>query len=237
MNTHRSPHPRLHITTRRAALSTLSLALSPLVGCASSTPKRGLSSLPAKAIALLEPRCDSTLKLKVTDWARPISATNLRGEELAINSLMGLSSSGITGRFSEALAGELRENGFDVDQVVQNYAATTPGNAKHAASIRSFLTAGFVYKTFTSATYAPFVQVVLEANLSDGRAIYHQLYSATDRSLNLFITNFPASTHYVFAEIEALQSQRDQALEALSTLAAQLGKVFASELTASRHDA
>ena len=220
-----------YIANRRAALSTLTLTLSPLVGCVSSQPQRGFSSLPAKTIALLEPRYEPALKLKVTDWARPISATNLQSEEGAINNSMRLWSNVVTGRFSGSLAAALRNAGFDVHAIPQNHAPTARSGG-HAASIRSFLTAGFVYKTFTSATYAPFCQVVLEANLPSGAVLYRKLYSATDRSLNLFITNFPASTSYVFEEIETLQSEREQALEALANLAAQLGQRFAAELAA-----
>jgi hypothetical protein len=184
-----------------------------------------------RTVALLQPRYEPSLKLKVTDWARPISATDLSVEERAINTAIGSWSSAVIGRFSESLAAALKSAGFNVEAIPQSDASATQ-SGKHAASIRSFLTAGFVYKTFTSATYAPFCQVVIEANVPKGVPLYRRIYSATDRSLNLFITNFPASTRYVFAEINTLQSEREQAIEALATLAVQLAQKFAAELVA-----
>lgn len=217
---------------RRVIASSLLFSVFPLIGCSSTSPKRGLIEQQVKRIQYVEPRHEYSLKLEISAWANMPSAATVLMEEGRINLAMGSWSDHVVGQFSAALIGTLREGGIDVDAVLKDATTTANQWVGYGASIRSYLKAGFVYKTFTSATFAPFVEVVLDAKSENGIIFYHKLYVATDRPFNLFMTSLPASTDYLLGDIDALESTSDTALKAFGLLAAQLGRKFAMELLA-----
>jgi len=212
---------RKAIDRRTVVLSAL-FSLCSLTGCSTSSPKGGFFGLQTKRVMYLKPRHAPSLEVNVSAWAAGASAANVSSAKARINAGLGPWSEHVVDQFSNALIGALREHRFDIDTVPEN----TP---LYGVSIRSYLTAGFVYKTYTSPTFAPFVQVVLGASGSGG-AFYQQLYVATDRPFNFFMSTLPASTSYQLRDIDALQSESGTALEALALLATQLGRKFASDL-------
>ena len=211
---------------RRVAISSVLLTTA---GCASRYPKGTLAGLGATRLAYSSPRTGPDLKLQVSAWAALISAAALAREQNELNANLGDWREKVVPSFTGAFETSLRSRGTELDALPQD---DQPARPSPTPLIRSYLTAGFVYKTLTSPTYAPFVQVVLEALAPGGRIGYHQLYVASDRPFNLFMTNLPAGTNYVFSDLESLKTDSGLALDALASLAAQLGERFASELLA-----
>ena len=212
---------------RRAVMVMLATAIvSP--GCASRYPKSTVSSVGIDKLAFVEPRYAPDLKLNISAWANMPSAATLAKERGEINLAVGAWAEPVVTSFSNALVSSLQEKRIFVERLSQN--DFDARSRKDTAFVHSFLTAGFVYRTFTSSTFAPFVQVVLELVGNGGRVIYHQLYVATDRPFNMFMNSLPPSTPYLLSSLDSLRTEGSLAIEALKSLAAQLGTHFASEL-------
>ncbi len=216
---------------RRATISSILVSLFSTGGCAISYPKRGLSELKVKRIHYISPRHEPDLELNISPWASDALAANIKSQRDAINAELGSWSDRVVSQFSISLIDSLQRHEFEVDISGNDGTGSQPNI--YGASIRSYLTAGFVSRIYTSQTFAPFVEVLLEARSVAAETFYHQLYVATNRPFNLFMNSMPANTNYLLGSIDSLHSEHEAALEALTLLAAQLGEKFAEDLTAS----
>ena len=213
----------IHVTRRAALASLVWLA----VGCAS--PSRGtLTSLRATRVTFLEPGHDLDLNIEVSAWAAGASAAAVRRDHAEVNWRLGRWYEVVVPSFSDTFVSALQGRGVGVDRLTVN--AMSADRSLSFPLVRSFLSAGFVYKTFTSSAYAPFVSVVLQLWDPNGAITYRQLYVATDRSFNLFMTTLPASTPFLLADIASLSDNPAPALNAFRSLAQQLGQKFAADL-------
>lgn len=213
--------------TRRALVLMLASAVV-APGCASRYPKGTLSSVGVDRLVFVEPRYAPDLKLNISAWANMPSAATLAKEQSEMNFALGAWPDSVVTSFADTLVSSLRERQVIVERLSQSDFDAKARSGQ--ASVRSYLTAGFVYKTFTSSTFAPFVQVVLELVGNSGRVVYHELYVATDRPFNMFMNSLPPSTPYLLSSLDSLQTEPSPAIDALKSLAAQLGRHFASEL-------
>jgi len=211
--------------TRRAALASLVWLVA---GCAS--PSRGsLTTLQAARVTLLEPAYDRDLKLEISPWAALESGATwerIRGE---VSSGLGLWHDVVITGFSDTFISTLEGGGIRVDR--STVSAISADKSLSFPLVRSFLRAGFVTKTLTSSSYAPFVSVILQLWGPNG-PVYRQLYVATDRQFNMFMTTLPAATPFLLADISDLRRDPAPAVNALRSLAQQLGQKFALDLLA-----
>jgi len=166
--------------------------------------------------------------MEVSHWGPGASAATLRQELAEANYRVGLWYKVVLPSFSDTLVSALQSRGLGVDRLTVN--AISAEKSLSFPLIRSFLSAGFVSKIFTSS-YAPFVSVVLQLWDRSGAIVYHQLYVATDRPFNLLITTLPAATPFLLADVASLTDPAP-ALGAFRALAQQLGEKFASDLLA-----
>lgn len=216
--------PRKTHVTRRAALASLVWLAA---GCASRS-RVTLATLQATRITFLEPGHDLDLEIEVSAWAAGASAAVLRRDHAEVNQRLGRWYEIVVPSFSGTFVSALQGRGVGVDRLTVN--AMSADRSLSFPLVRSFLSAGFVYKTYTSSAFAPFVSVVLELWDPNGSIAYHQLYVATDRSFNLFMTTLPAATPFLLADIASLSNNPAPARDAFRSLAQQLGQKFASDL-------
>ena len=217
-----SRHP-----SRRMVTSSLLMLLA---GCSTERPRGPLSTLASRRIVFLEPLYSADLKLNVSPLSAPISAAALAKEEADLNARSFAWRETVVRSFAESFASSLRERNMEAVQVRQEAQPWIQQNAE--PMIRSFLTAGFVYKTLNAPSYAPYVQVVLEFLAQGGAVTYHQLYVATDRPFNPFMKILQPTAPYLLPDIGSLSTAPAPALDALAALAAQIGGKFAADLTA-----
>jgi hypothetical protein len=196
---------------------------------AMGTPKGALTVVGADKLSFVEPRIAPQLEFNLSAWASAPSASTMAKQRAEMNAALQAWPDAVVASFANAFISSVKERGIIVERQSQSEFAATPPDS---IFVRSFLSAGFVYKTYTSSNFAPFVQVVLELVGQGGRVGYHQLYVATDRPFNLFIKSLPPATTYLLASLDSLATDPLPAIEALSSLATQLGKQFASELPA-----
>jgi hypothetical protein len=197
------------------------------VGCASGS-RATLISLQATRIAFLEPSYDLDLEIKVSAWAAGASAAAVRRDHAEVNFYLRRWYEVVVPSFSEAFVSEVQGHGVGVDRLPIGATSTA------FPLVRSFLGAGFVYRTYISSSYAPFVSVVLQLSDPKGSFGYRQLYVATDRSFNPLMTTLPAATPFLLADIASLAHNPASALDAFRSLAQQLAKKFASDLLLER---
>jgi len=211
----------VHVT-RRAVLTSLVLLIA---GCAS--PMNGaLTRLQATRTTFLEPRYDIDLKMQASDWQTESAATlaRVRGQ---VNASVGPWYNVVVPAFSDAFISALQLSGVRVDRMGSG--SLSADKSLSFPLVRSFLTAGFISKTLTSSSYAPFVSVVLGLWGENGM-VYQKLYVASDRSINLFITRLPPATPFLLADIESLRDNPEPTLNAFCVLAQQLGQKFAADI-------
>jgi hypothetical protein len=208
--------PPEHRVTRRAATTAL---LSVLAGCASQISREPTTKLQATRIAFSGPSYDPDVAV-----AGGSSAAAVREAKGVLNRRLAGWYDVVIPGFTNAFTTALANASMAVEQA--------SWGAPLIPSVRCFLTAGFVDKTFLSSTYAPFVQVVSELGAPGGRIVYHQLYVATDRPFNMFMNSIPANTHFLLEDLSSLSANSKPALDALQSLAAQLGEKFAGEILA-----
>ncbi len=172
------------------------------------------------------------LKLEVSAWARMASVRDIQYEQIQINTKLPFSwETRVCHAFSEALESSLRDRGANVVKPPSSKSEPMPSGVSEIV-VNAFLTAGFVYKTWTSSTYAPFVHVVLEAKTLAGSPLYHRLLIASNRPFNPLMTNIPAEDQYLLEDIESLDRHSELAVNSLVALAVQLARRFAAELVA-----
>lgn len=213
--------------TRRSVLLMLATAIV-APGCATPLPKGTLSSVGADRLIFVEPSYAPDLKLEISAWANMPSAATLAKEQAEMSFALQAWSDSVVTSFANAYVSSLQERHIVVERLSPSDFDAKPRNDQ--TFVHSRLTAGFVYKTFTSSDFVPFVQVVLQLVGKGGRVVYHQLYVATDRPFNMFMNSLPPSTPYVLSSLNSLRTEPAPAIKALESLAAQLGKHFASEL-------
>jgi hypothetical protein len=188
-----------------------------------------MRGLDVKNVIFIEPRTDKAkeLKLRLSDWAAFVSARTLREEELTINSALPLWQPKVRASFADSFIKVLKEEGYSVTRLTheQYIAQTNPPIT--ALVVRSYIEPGFVYKTFGSDMYMPYVLVTISISKDKGRDLYIKTFVASDRPLNIFTDHEPASTPYEFPSIKSLCDAPERALDALSELSSQLGKKLA----------
>lgn len=146
---------------RRSIVAFVLVFVCFLNGCATHYSSGSLSILPTKRILFIAPRYDPSLNLKISAWAALISADELRDEQLRINAALSPWDEKVVGKFSSTLIDALQEKGYSIDKASSEDRTSISRKSAADVEIRSYLTAGFVYKTLTSPTYVPFVMVVL----------------------------------------------------------------------------
>lgn len=223
---------RLTRSMPRSCAGTLFLFSFLLSGCALRQPNIGANELGIKNIVFIEPRIEKTKELKLIrpDWAGFISADELIAEQFEINGVLPSWADKVTVGFSDSFVNLLKTNGYMVTRLTHEEYVSRASPAETAIVVSSFIQPGFVYKTITSKVYKPYVLVSMSAAVDDRRFLRKQVFVATDRSFNFFMTNLPASTPYDFPSIGSLRAAPQPALEALATLSRQLGKTLASDL-------
>lgn len=184
----------------------------------------------ATQTTFLEPAYARELGMEMISGAFE-SATTLQRVRGELNAAVGNWHDVVIPGFSNTLISVLEGGGIRVERL--KVSAISADKSLSYPLVRSFLRAGFVSKTFTSRAYAPFVSVVLQLWGPNG-TVYHQLYVATDRPYNILMTTLPPATPYLLADVSSLRDNPAPALEALRSLAQQLGQKFASDLLADR---
>jgi hypothetical protein len=210
----------LHFTRRTVTTALLSV----LSGCAMQSSPSPHQKLEASRIAFSGPRYDPDLEIKVSAGAAGASASAVHDTKGILNQCLAGWADVVVPGFTNAFTTALAKGGVAVEQ--------SDWGAPLIPSVRCFLTAGLVYKTYTSSAYAPFVHVVLELGAPGGRIVYHQLTVATNRPFNMFMTSIPAKTPYLLENLSMLNDDPKPALDALQALAAQLGEKFAADMLA-----
>jgi len=211
--------------TRRAALASFMWLV---VGCA-STSRGAIARLQATRISFLAPDYAPELRMETGDWPALDSAATIERERARASARFRRWHEVAVPSFADALVSALRGHGVAVDRLTD---VMSPDRSPSLPFVRCFLSAGFVYKTLTSSTYAPFVSGVLGVWDPNGVIVYRKLYVASDRSINLFITRLPPATPLLLDDVASLDGDPEPGLNAFRLLAQQLGEKFAADLLA-----
>lgn len=207
----------------------LTVCLSLLVGCASSRSTKITLNSNAK-FTFTEPRSEPILKMQLSPWASFISAHRLGIEEGQLNYTTESIYPGITKRFTDAFVQTLRKHRYNVEAPLIGTRSSDAKGMTEYIVISSYLKAGFVYKTFVSDNYEPYVEAVVAMRYSDGTPLFKKLVVVTNRSFNPFMKSIPSSNQYDFKDIQEISGGSNKAVYALEGLAEELGNYYVEEL-------
>lgn len=200
-----------------------------LVGCASSSSTKIILNSDTKFI-FTEPRSAPILTMQTSAWASFISAHKLGIEEGKLNYTTESAYPGITKKFSHAFIKSLQKNRFNVETSSSGTIGSDVQGVSGNVVISSYLNAGFVYKTFGSDTYEPYVEAVVAMRYSDGTLIFKKLVVVTNRSFNPLMKSISSVKQYDFKDIQEISGGSEVAVDALEGLAAELGNYYVEEL-------